>query len=360
MSLLLTTDQGWLISHLNYLHDIYNNVDNNDQTLEMKFDYRFFAINSPFLRQNQVSKLNNKTSAENKRIRKKKSANISSIKLDEIQFIRYSLKKMISKAIEQNLFSHEVMNDYNKEAREVSSKFYETPYDFCQLHGSNQLERNLIAKINSVEFLFPKKCCFYADDIKNIPKKLTMTNQFNFILMDPPWYNKFVKRNKKQKYNMMNDEMLCTIPINKLLSSNGIIALWCTNADSHLKFILNVVFPQWKVKFIGKWFWVKVTQLGTPICEFNDKLGKQPYELLIFGSLIESCTKVPDKKLLVSVPSAIHSHKPPIIEVMEPYLPPEPNCLEIFARYLLPNWTSWGLEVLKLQQASFYNIDSND
>ena len=34
----------------------------------------------------------------------------------------------------------------------------------------------------------------------------------------------------------------------------------------------------------------------------------------------------------------------------------EPKCLEIFARYLLPRWTSWGLEVLKFQHLSLYTI----
>lgn len=31
-----------------------------------------------------------------------------------------------------------------------------------------------------------------------------------------------------------------------------------------------------------------------------------------------------------------------------------PNCLELFARYLLPNWTSFGLEALKFQHQFLY------
>lgn len=45
-----------------------------------------------------------------------------------------------------------------------------------------------------------------------------------------------------------------------------------------------------------------------------------------------------------------------ILEVIKEYLPSEPKCLEIFARYLLPGWTSWGLEVLKFQDLSLYTI----
>lgn len=49
------------------------------------------------------------------------------------------------------------------------------------------------------------------------------------------------------------------------------------------------------------------------VCDFNYNEGKQPYELLIFGVLCKNqISTIPNNKLLVSVPSAIHSHKPPI------------------------------------------------
>lgn len=56
----------------------------------------------------------------------------------------------------------------------------------------------------------------------------------------------------------------------------------------------------------------QVTQTGEMICDLTDKTVKQPYELIIFGSCINSTIIIPDKKLLISVPSAIHSHKPPL------------------------------------------------
>lgn len=42
------------------------------------------------------------------------------------------------------------------------------------------------------------------------------------------------------------------------------------------------------------------------------------------------------------------------VEILIPYLPPTPKCLELFARYLLPNWTSYGLEALKFQHQFLY------
>lgn len=35
----------------------------------------------------------------------------------------------------------------------------------------------------------------------------------------------------------------------------------------------------------------------------------------------------------------------PILEVLKRYLKDDPRCLELFARNLWPNWTSWGNEV---------------
>lgn len=43
-----------------------------------------------------------------------------------------------------------------------------------------------------------------------------------------------------------------------------------------------------------------------------------------------------------------------LLEILILYLPPTPKCLELFARYLLPNWTSYGLEALKFQHQFLY------
>ena len=33
------------------------------------------------------------------------------------------------------------------------------------------------------------------------------------------------------------------------------------------------------------------------------------------------------------------------LEILKEFIPPCSNCLELFARNLLPGWTSWGNEV---------------
>ena len=43
-----------------------------------------------------------------------------------------------------------------------------------------------------------------------------------------------------------------------------------------------------------------------------------------------------------------------VLEIMEPFLPPDPECLEMFARSLTPKWSSWGNETIKYQNLSYY------
>lgn len=101
----------------------------------------------------------------------------------------------------------------------------------------------------------------------------------------------------------------------------------------------------------------QVTKAGKPICAFSDPHGKRPYERIIFGvkrNSFRQYSNPENNKVFMSVPSAVHSHKPPVCELMKDYIPEDANCLEIFARYLLPGWTSYGNEVLKLQHFSLY------
>lgn len=57
----------------------------------------------------------------------------------------------------------------------------------------------------------------------------------------------------------MYNEELVKIPVGKLLCSSGIVAIWCTNAPSHLHSIFNEIFPSWGVTYKAKWYWVKVS-----------------------------------------------------------------------------------------------------
>ncbi|XP_025158300.1 methyltransferase-like protein 4 isoform X4 [Harpegnathos saltator] len=312
MSILFTSKEGWILSHLQYLNDIYKKVLNDNGFCALEFNKMIFEINSQYLRQNQIAQIAQDSiiSLHGKNKRKKRSNLLPQKDLEEVHHIKETFNTIMSTA---------------------------------RLKG------------------FFEKCTFYCYDVREIEKKMELNKQYDFILLDPPWWNKSIRRKKMKyieaSYKMMYNEELAKIPVGKLLHSNGIVAVWCTNASSHLNSISNEMFPSWGVTYRAKWYWIKVTQAGDTICNFNLAPGKQPYELLILGSALkEDKMNIPDGKLVVSVPSAVHSHKPPVTEIIKEYLPSEPKCLEIFARYLLPEWTSWGLEILKFQHLSLYQI----
>ncbi|XP_076396799.1 methyltransferase like 4 isoform X2 [Megachile rotundata] len=343
MSLIFSNEEGWIISHLQYLNDIYNRVKNSNKQIKLIFNDTLFEINSQYLRQNQInqSQQYDAMPLQSKSRKRKRSKFLPDKDLKEINYIKQKFSKIMLAAKAQGLFSSEITPDNNEAARLASQTFYQDT--FCSeeenFYGCNDTDMAIISEVSDKKYVFPQKCNFYCYDVRDIAKKLELNNQYDFILLDPPWWNKSIRRKKTKyseaSYKMMYNEELIKIPIGKLLCSNGLVAIWCTNAQSHLHCIFNNIFPSWGITYRAKWYWIKITQTGNTICNFNFAL---------------------DGKLLISVPSAVHSHKPPLIEVVKEYLPNEPRCLEIFARYLLPKWTSWGLEVLKFQHLSLYTI----
>ncbi|KAH0944465.1 hypothetical protein HN011_007296 [Eciton burchellii] len=364
MSLLFTSEGGWIVSHLRYVNEMYERVLIDNGFCALTFNEMLFDINSRYLRENQVARIVEDNIALRGKRKRKRSRLLPQKNLDEVDRVEKAFDAMMSAARTKSLFSgDDVISDNNEAARLASQKFYRDTYCLRDesLYGSNDTNDTVISEAHDKKYVFPKKCMFYCYDVRDMERKMDLNNQYDFILLDPPWWNKSIRRKKMKcaeaSYKMMYNQELIKIPIGKLLRSNGIVAVWCTNSSTHLYSILNEIFPSWGIACTAKWYWVKVTRTGDTICDFNSAPGKQPFELLVLGSASRSEEfYVPDGKLIISVPSAVHSHKPPLTEIVKEYLPNEPKCLEIFARYLLPGWTSWGLEILKFQHLSLYKI----
>ena len=97
----------------------------------------------------------------------------------------------------------------------------------------------------------------------------------------------------------------------------------------------------------ASWYWVKVTVYGELICDFSE--AKQPYEVCFIGARNPAMmADIPDDLMMISVPSGIHSHKPPLNDLLKSVLKTRfPDWdklqkLEIFGRNLQPGWRTIG------------------
>ncbi|XP_055903803.1 N(6)-adenine-specific methyltransferase METTL4 [Eupeodes corollae] len=250
---------------------------------------------------------------------------------------------------------------------ESLSRIWEEPIVFPKLHGANARNNFQTFNLNNQEYLIPPHCQFFNHDLLKLEEISASLTKFDFVVIDPPWKNKYIKRIKKAKqelgYKMLDNDILSDIPLSSFIHCDSIVAVWCTNSNQHQQKLLNEFFPRWDLKLIHKIIWLKLNTAGSLICDINDDNKKQPYEVLFIASHNESKRDVSEKKKLkyiLSVPSIIHSHKPPILEIFRDILPPNPNSLELFARYLQPGFTSIGLEVLKLMDTRLYGQNNKE
>lgn len=159
------------------------------------------------------------------------------------------------------LNSSETEQCANFEALETAEYIYKQTVKCAlpTLLGGNG-ESSVIKSVENESYLFPVNCSFYCDDVKNIERNLSQ-NEYDLILLDPPWWNKYIRRKKAKSehaYAMMYNDDLKEIPVHKLLSNKGLVVVWCTNSQKHLNTLTNEIFEQWEVKFLAKWYWMKV------------------------------------------------------------------------------------------------------
>lgn len=138
---------------------------------------------------------------------------------------------------------------------------------------------------------------------------------------------------------MLTNEDIANTPIAKWTTVNHtLVAIWCTNAPSTIQAVREHFLKKWSLKLLATWIWIKVcsipilitfittmsisiffsifqiTKFGETICEFDLPLKKQPFERIFIACHSDATHEfnIPDEKFIFSVPSAIHSHKPPL------------------------------------------------
>lgn len=112
-----------------------------------------------------------------------------------------------------------------------------------------------------------------------------------------------------------------------------------------------------------EWIWIKTTVHGEPATEL-DSLWRKPYEVLLLGRAPADALGVaehaenPKRRVIAAVPD-LHSRKPCLKGFVEEYVPDPHNyrALEVFARYLVAGWWSWGDEVFKYNWEGYWRSE---
>ncbi|KAM9827308.1 N(6)-adenine-specific methyltransferase METTL4 [Neosynchiropus ocellatus] len=226
----------------------------------------------------------------------------------------------------------------------------------------NKTDRGVLVSLLGEEYVIPPHAAFLLSDLTRIQPLVKYGKKFDLMVLDPPWENKSVKRSRR--YRCLPSWQLKQLPIPLLASPDCLVVTWVTNRPSHLRFVCEELYPHWGVEVLAEWYWVKVTTAGEFVFPL-DSPHKKPYEVLVFGrcrSSVSNTTRpeVESQRLIVSVPSALHSQKPSLSDVLKAYIPAGASCLELFARSLQPGWTSWGNEVLKFQHTSYFTQSAGE
>ncbi|XP_055634862.1 N(6)-adenine-specific methyltransferase METTL4 [Toxorhynchites rutilus septentrionalis] len=269
-----------------------------------------------------------------------------------VEFLSLMEKNLMRPIELRNTSALEFVDAFTRTDRYDSSAHFE---------GANNSRYIVMSEFSGQSYLIPPNCRFFNTDISKMAHLPLGDDKFDFIVIDPPWWNKYIRRvkaaNSKVGYSMLDNETIQKIPLEKHIHDYTIVVIWCTNSPTHINAIKEQFLKKWKLRLVGNWYWIKITKSGQPVCNFNESNKKQPYEqIFIATSENNSKCELPYERFLYSVPSALHSNKPPLLDIFHDLLPDHPKCLEIFARNVYPNFTSIGTEVLKLQNVRLFDV----
>ena len=240
----------------------------------------------------------------------------------------------------------------------------------------------------SFNFLIPPHSNFYlgncADSrsfhmaVRKQAQDATTRRHFDFVLLDPPWPSRSVKRLHKTAGSTYATSptlldvrrLILDTELNVLMADDCLVGIWITNKPAIRDLVLGEdgIFACFDVELVEEWLWLKTTVHGEPVTPL-DGLWRKPYEVLLLGrkhrrlASAGSQNVVPravERRVVISVPD-LHSRKPCLKELIEPLMHDSAGyrALELFARYLVAGWWSWGDECIKFNQQSLWQNSSD-
>lgn len=199
--------------------------------------------------------------------------------------------------------------------------------------------------LEATRFDIPPYCTPIKADIRKFDfKKLGEAQQFDVILMDPPW--KMTSRTPSRgvilPYEQLSDEDILAIPV-KEISSKGLLFMWVINVK--ISFALRIL-EKWGYKLVSTLVWIKTTKKRKLAKGNGYTLQHAKETCLIASKNVEESVikKICSRPNTVLLPRKGTSQKPDVIHEFAEDLYPNGNYVEIFARRnnLRNHWVSIG------------------
>ncbi|XP_074027737.1 methyltransferase like 4 isoform X1 [Leptinotarsa decemlineata] len=259
MSRIYENEFAIYISHEKFVNSVYNSLH---KCINPNLFYIFHQYKQKKLKDSSSGPNNEPESRYESQIR-------------EQTMVKMKLKHFMSIAQSEGIFKNslESSEEINESALRTAQTIYnETRKEMVQNAFGSNCGPPVVKDINKGLYLFPQNSTFYAKNIIEITTHLEHQT-FDLILLDPPWWNKYIRRKRKATgdgYDMMFNDDLRSLPVEKLLEKDGLVVVWCTNSEQNFNHLVTKIFPKWNVEFLGVWYWLKVTTSGEPVCDFSD------------------------------------------------------------------------------------------
>lgn len=181
---------------------------------------------------------------------------IQRLQAQTLAFIKLCRENGVVRCNSNNITDNSQLKTFLDEWKAIESISLE------KFNGGNTLSHALQTKIDGQNYLIPANCTFSNCDINEIPT-LTLSASYDLIVIDPPWWNKYIRRTKQistnNGYKMLDNEAIGNIPVETLTDPNKtLVAVWCTNAPSAINAVIDRFFVKWQLKLVSTWYWIKV------------------------------------------------------------------------------------------------------
>uniref|UniRef100_A0A914UIV4 Methyltransferase-like protein 4 n=1 Tax=Plectus sambesii TaxID=2011161 RepID=A0A914UIV4_9BILA len=147
--------------------------------------------------------------------------------------------------------------------------------DDCCVLWRNSSDDCIMIELSNSKYVLPPRSAFILGDASLSRHLIQSSRTFDFILLDPPWENKAVKRQKTYATSFEDD--LLSLPIDTLLAENGLVAIWVTNNQRLQRFVEGKLLAKWNLQKLARWHWLKLTTRGEFVCDFKPHY-KVPFE----------------------------------------------------------------------------------